>query len=82
MRLEGKCDPPDVQEGSPTDAVAKYHSFDPNVTAAEMDAHFDLNVSGCVPVGPPPLGGGAPPVGVDARHHAALLRLGAMATLF
>ena len=59
------------------DYGATYTSFDASVTEAEMDKHFDLNVSGCVPVGPPPLGGG----GVDAHHHAALLRLGAMATL-
>lgn len=47
VKLEGKCDPPDPQEGTPTDAVANYTTFRTDVTDEEMDSHFNLDTSKC-----------------------------------
>merc|ERR1712050_776839 len=40
-KLVGRCDPPDAREGSPTEAVANYDSFEEVVASDSMDQYFD-----------------------------------------
>merc|ERR1712217_893115 len=58
MKLVGKCDPPDQQEGSPTLAEANYESFEEVKPGDSMDQYFDddkaltRGTKFCIPITP------------------------------